>query len=65
MSSFEMNQKIDNIVVFVFLALSTFILFTRHIVHCYSRHLQHLERLDGQSTASISDGPTDNIPSIM
>jgi len=65
MPTFEATHKIDYILVIIFLCLSSFILFIRHAIHCYSRYLQHLERMDGQPTPSISDGPTENIPSIM
>jgi hypothetical protein len=65
MSSSSFNQTFDNNVLYAFFGVYAFVILFRQLSHWHSRYLQHIERMDGQTSASISDGPTDNIPSIM
>jgi len=65
MSQSQFDQSIDTNVLYAFFGIYAFVILFRQLSHWHSRYLQHVERMDGQSSASISDGPVDNIPSIM
>jgi hypothetical protein len=65
MSETNLSQTFNNNILYVFFSLYAAVLFSRILSHTYSRYLQHLERMDGQSSASISSGPASNIPSIV